>query len=84
MQVYEVNTILENIPYLDRISWEQHRFQIYSNVQMNSKKKLSPTDIMQFAWDKEDEEDSTEITTEDIERLKNKSKEISKTILNNG
>ena len=82
MQEYEVNTIIENLPYLDRTSWEQHRFQIYSSVQMNSKKKISPTDIMQFAWDNSNEE--TSITSKDIERLKNKSKEISNTIKNNG
>ena len=82
MQEYEVNTIIENLPYLDRNSWEQHRFQIYSSVQMNSKKKISPTDIMQFAWDNSNEE--TSITSKDIERLKNKSKEISNTIITHG
>ena len=82
MQEYEVNTIIENLPYLDRNSWEQHRFQIYSSVQMNSKKKISPTDIMQFAWDNSNEE--TSITSKDIERLKNKSKEISNNIITHG
>ena len=82
MQEYEVNTIIENLPYLDRNSWEQHRFQIYSSVQMNSKKKISPTDIMQFAWDNSNEE--TSIASKDIERLKNKSKEISNTIIKHG
>lgn len=81
MQEYEVNTIIENLPYLDRTSWEQHRFQIYSTVQMNSKKKINPTDIMKFAWDSKEE---TSITSQDIERLKNKSKEIFNTIKNNG
>ena len=81
MQEYEVNTIIENLPYLDRSSWEQHRFQVYTSVQMNSKKKINPTDIMKFAWD--DKED-TSITITDIERLRNKSKEISNTIINNG
>ena len=81
MQSYEVNTIIENLPYLDRNSWEQHRFQVYSNIQMNSKKKLSPTDIMNFAWDNKEE---TSITSTEIERLRNKSKEISNTIINNG
>ena len=82
MQEYEVNTIIENLPYLDRTSWEQHRFQIYSSVQMNSKKKINPTDIMKFAWDNKEEE--TSITSQEIERLRNKSKEISNTIKNNG
>lgn len=81
MQEYEVNTIIENLLYLDRTSWEQHRFQIYSSVQMNSKKKIVPTDIMKFAWDNKED---TSITSTEIERLRNKSKEISNTIKNYG
>ena len=82
MQDYEVNTIIENLPYLDRTSWEQNRFQVYSTVQMNSKKKLTPSDIMKFAW--ESKEDLTSITSNDIERLKDKAKEISNTFIKHG
>ena len=84
MQEYEVNTIIENLAYLDRTSWEQSRFQVYANVQMNSKKKLTPQDILKFAWEKGENLEETSITTKDIERLKNKSKEISKNIIKNG
>lgn len=81
MQDYEVNTILDNLPYLDRNGWEQSRFQIYSTIQVNSKKKINPTDVMKFAWDNESE--TTSINNEEIERLKEKSKYISLN-LNNG
>lgn len=80
MQEYEVNTIIENLPFLDRQTWEQNRFLVYTNIQMNSKKKIVPTDVIKFAWDKTEE--NTTITNEDIERLKNKSKEIYNTIKN--
>lgn len=83
MQEYEVNTIIENLPYLDRNLWEQNRFAVYSNIQIHSKKKLSPTDIVKFAWDSESIDTETEITNEDIERLKNKAEQIYKSI-NNG
>ena len=83
MQEYEVNTIIENLPYLDRNLWEQHRFLVYTNIQMNSKKKLEPTDVLKFKWDSDYIEDSTSITNDDIERLRNKSQQISKNI-NNG
>ena len=82
MQEYEVNTIIDNLPYMDRNSWEQHRFLAYTNIQINSKKKLSPTDIMKFAWDSE--EDVNTISKEEIERLRSKSKGIFNTINNNG
>lgn len=84
MQEYEVNTIIENISYLDKASWEQCRFQIYSNIQMNTKKKLNLTDILKFAWDDESENKSTTISSQDIERLKKKSHEIFNAIKNNG
>lgn len=80
MQEYEVNTIIENLPFLDRNAWEQNRFLVYTNIQMNSKKKIVPTDVIKFSWDKIEE--NTTITNEDIERLKNKSKEIFNTIKN--
>lgn len=78
MKDYEVSSIIENIPYLDINEWERHRFQIYSSVQMNSKKQLSPTDIMKFKWDNEKKD--TEISNDDIERLKKRSEQISKII----
>ena len=84
MQEYEANTIIENLPYLDRTSWEQTRFQVYTSIQMNSKKKYSPDDIMKFAWETEGDEKDTSISMEDIERLRNKSKEIFESIKDNG
>ena len=82
MQEYEVQTIIENLQYLDRNSWEQYRFLIYSNIQMNSKKRINPTDIMKFSWDRIEENNS--ITSQDIERLKKKSQHIYNTITQNG
>lgn len=79
MQDYEISYYVDYIPYLDRASWEQNRFSIYSNIQMNTKKKLEPTDIIKFAWEKEEETTNT-ITNDDKERLKEKSKLISKLI----
>lgn len=80
MQDYEVNTIIENLPFLERQAWERNRFLVYTNIQMNSKKKILPTDVLKFAWDKTEE--NTTITNEEISRLKNKSKEIFNTIKN--
>lgn len=81
MQEYEVNTIIENLPYLDRNTWEQSRFNIYTNLQMNSKKRINPTDVIKFAWDNEGESNNTSITNEDIQRLKEKSELIYKNLI---
>ncbi|MDE6477106.1 MAG: hypothetical protein K2L48_02830, partial [Mycoplasmoidaceae bacterium] len=77
---YEISTILENLQYTDLNSWEQTRFLVYTNIQMNSKKKYSLTDILKFKWDNQ-YCTNTEITNTDIDRLKNKSKNIYKAII---
>lgn len=43
-------------------------------AQCNSSKKLKPSDIIQFCWDK-DNTASTSISNEDIKRLREKSKQ---------
>lgn len=83
LQEYEVSELLDGIPYLDKNDWERSRYSIYTNIQMNSKKKLKPTDVLKFCWDKENNAD-TSISNTDIERLKRESELIHKNILNNG
>ena len=81
MEEYELYDIINNLRYLDKNEWERIRLSIYSNVQMNTKKKLQPKDILSFPWETEPkEEGSKEISKEDIERLKEKSKLISEKI----
>lgn len=79
MEDWEVNDIIENLPYLDRNDWERSRLQVYSNVQMNTKKKLKPNDILEFPWD--NKEENTSISNEDIDRLKRKSEMIRQQII---
>ena len=79
MTDYEINDIIDCLPYSDRNGWEQSRLLAYTNVQINSKKKLSPSEVIKLPWDKE-ETMSTEISNEDIERLKEKAQLISKNI----
>lgn len=79
MTDYEINDIIDCLPYCDRNGWEQSRLLAYTNVQINSKKKLSPSEVIKLPWDKE-ETMSTEISNEDIERLKEKAQLISKNI----
>lgn len=76
MQTYEVNDILECLQYTDRNLWETSRMNSYILAQVNSKKKLSPTDIIKFNWENNEEAKEIEISNEDIKRLKEKSKRI--------
>lgn len=79
MKDYEVYLLLDNIQYSEKNDWERSRFESYVVAQVNSKKKIKPTDLVKFSWDNElTDKASTEISTQDIERLKKKSEEIIK------
>lgn len=86
MQEYEIQDIISNLEYYERPEWERTRFQSYCNIQKSSSKKLKPTDLITFPWEKE--ESSTEqingnsepLTKEDIQRLKEQAKIISQTL----
>lgn len=83
MDDYEVDLYLDNIPYLDVNQWEQTRFLGYCSVQMFSKKKLTPTDLLTFEWEAPDKGE-IEISNSDIQRLKEKSEQYSKLLNRNG
>lgn len=70
--------MVDNVGYTDRNQWESARLNAYVTAQVNSKKKLGVKDILTFNWEKEDEdtfEKDYEISNEDINRLKELSKQ---------
>ena len=83
LQPWEVDTLIEAIPYADRPTWEQTRLKIFSTAAMFSKSQLTVKDIMRFAWDVEETPD-IEVTQSDIERLRQQAKIIETTVLKNG
>lgn len=74
MQLYEAKALLKYSDYSSRDSWEQSRLVAYIIAQVNSTKKMRPTDIMKFKWDNEFDEEHTGISNDEIERLRNKAK----------
>ena len=77
MQWYEVETCIYGLEKKHKTSWEQCRFLSYIIAQVNTTKKLKPTDILSFNWDNiEDSDKNTAISNEEIERLKNKAKQF--------
>lgn len=78
MQMYELEPLITNIHKKNKESWEQTRLLAYITAQVNSTKKLKPTDIISFSWD--NEVSDTAISNEDVQRLKNKAKQY----INNG
>lgn len=80
MEEYEIKDAVENLSYYEKNDWERTRLNIYSSVQMNTKKKLKPEDVLKFPWEVEPKVKDTNISNEDIERLREKSKIISQTL----
>lgn len=70
---WELNNIIENLPYLDRNLWETARLNAYVVAQVNSTKRITQQDICKFKWETEEvieEEKDYEISGVDIDRLK--------------
>lgn len=82
MQQNEVNTIIQNIPYLDRTEKEINRYKLYVSVQSNSKKKVKLEDILPLVWDKEGKNTGTQISNEEVEMRKQRAKELEMKIQN--
>ena len=57
-------------------SWEQSRMVAYLVAQSNSTKKLKPTDITKFYWEKEEAvSENTVLSNTDKQRLKELAKQ---------
>lgn len=82
MQQNEVNSIVQNIPYLDRTEKEINRYKLYVSVQSNSKKKVKLEEILPLVWDKEGKNTVTKITDEEADMRKQRAKELEMKIQN--
>lgn len=83
LDVYLIDGIIDNIPYLDRNNWEQTR--LLASIQANtwSEKEVDPMDIIKFKWDDDSKKKEAKmIKTSDIERLKEKAKIIQQNFFN--
>ena len=80
LQDWEVYDFYNMLQYADVTSWEQTRWLMYVIAQVNSRKQLKVTDILNFSWDQTQK--NITITDDDIKRLKEKAEIIGKQILN--
>lgn len=86
LQEYEIEPIVQNIPFIEKGDWERTRFLAYCNLQKSSSKSISPKDLIAFPW--ENEESSTDqingnsepLSKEKLQLLKEQAKIISQTL----
>ena len=60
MKPYELKVILDSLHLRIKDDWEQARLIAYMVAQVNSRKKLRPTDIIKFGWENETSTPKTE------------------------
>lgn len=73
MTEYELYIMYDNLEYSDYNTKEMSRILGYIIAQTQSRKKLKPTEIMQFPWDPDFKKkiiEHKEDTKEDIQRAK--------------
>ena len=80
LQDWEVYDFYNMLQYADVTSWEQTRWLMYVIAQVNSRKQLKVTDILNFSWDQTQK--NTTITDDEIKRLKEKADIIGKKLFN--
>lgn len=69
MTWYEADAYLTGMEENEKISWEQTRLIMYAVTQCNSKKKLSPKDVLKLPWDNE-KTTSEEIDWAEVARMR--------------
>lgn len=85
MKFYEIPELVKGLNLKSRESWEQTRLLAYMTAQVNSIKKIKPTDILQFEWDKKEPDVEEKIISKaDIKRLNKKTDEVLKKLKKNG
>ena len=82
MKFYEIPELVKGLNLKNRDSWEQTRFVAYMTAQVNSTKKIKPTDILQFEWDEKEPVEEKMISKEDRKRLSIKTDEVLKKLKN--
>ena len=80
LQDWEVYDLYNMLQYADTNSWEQTRWLMYVIAQVNSRKQLKVTDILNFSWDQAQK--NITITDDEIRRLKEQADIIGKKLFN--
>lgn len=70
MEFYEIRALMKYQYYAHKDDWEQARLVSYLIAQVNSKRKLKFSDIIEFEWDKENEKINQSVSNEEIAKLR--------------
>jgi len=66
MELWEAFTLTNELGYTDRSLWESSRLIAYIIAQCNSKKKLTPQDIIKFEWEVKARKNTKSLTKAEV------------------
>lgn len=77
---WELTDYIELLPYIDRTEWETARLCAYIDAKSHFKNINKYSDICEFKWEQkeQEEEHKTEISNDEIKRLKELAKQWEK------
>ena len=80
--LWEIDNIIDNIPYTDRNMWESSRLNSWTIAKANFKGVGKMTEFIPLPWEKTKikpkQKADTSISNEDVERLRNLAKTFEK------
>lgn len=74
MEFFEIRALMKHQHYAYKDGWEQARLIAYLVAQVNCKKKLKLSDIMEFDWDREIE--NTGVSNDEIAKLREEAQKV--------
>lgn len=83
MPLYVADLLLDNLWILEKEASERMRMMCWMTAQVNSKKRLKPEDIIEFAWEKERDRDTTPITREKMDELQKQAQIMRQKLMEN-
>jgi len=82
MEMYEINTIIKDMKYVDKNQRVTDRFGIYVNMQSNSKGQVKIEEYLPLPWDDENKNTGTSVTEEQAKEMRDRMKILEKQIQN--
>lgn len=63
---FDINLVCSHLEEVERDALERMRHIVWAALAPNSKRKIQPTDVMQFSWEKPGHGESGEVTTKEM------------------
>lgn len=63
---FDINLVCSHLDEVERDALERMRHIVWAVLAPNSKRKLQPTDVMQFSWEKAGHGEASEVTTKEM------------------